>query len=543
LAAYVYTADQAVTRCGSSSFDYGESWLRHFRFEVAVRCPEVWDEPAVHAALVETLGFLSGDHYEFGFTRHPDPPKLEGYLFGPETELGSVGFDEVLLFSGGLDSLGGAVQEALQCGRRVALVSHRPTDKVYARQRALAQAVSERVTDPRRPPLHVPLKVNKGSALSRDFNQRTRSFLFLAVAAVTSRALGLARVRAHENGVISLNLPISPQLLNARASRSTHPRFLKGFSQLCSLVFGNNFSVDNPFLWRTKAEVLSQIRAAGHGSLCAKAVSCGGTMAATLEHPHCGRCSQCVDRRLTALAAGLDPCEDPPQIYASDVLTGARDGTELTQIERYLGTALQISGMSEPREFVEVFPEVTRVIGHVGLPAARALALVFDLHRRHAGEIRRALSQAVEQRSNEIVCRQFPPNCLLSLACGRQATSLQVCAATSAGEPQSAPSLFSLDRNQFQAVWAGRPCFLGCTMEYRLLEHLNQRPGHFLPVTTIAEDVWGDAGTGKNTIQATVSNLRRLLRDAGCHGVVIDGSQRGHYRLTIQPDTGEQASA
>jgi 7-cyano-7-deazaguanine synthase in queuosine biosynthesis len=541
LAAYVYAADQAVPRGGPASFDYGDRWRRHFRLEVAVRRPDFWRQSAVTDALVDTLSFLSGDDFEFAFSQHPNPPPLDGYLFDECQDPGPVPFDEVLLFSGGLDSLGGAVLEALQGGRKIALVSHRPTEKIAARQGGLAKAVAARVTDPRRQPLHIPVTVNKGKVLSRDFNQRTRSFLFLSLATVVASALGVSRVRAYENGVVSLNLPISPQLLGARASRSTHPHVLEGFGRLSSLLFGNCFSVQNPFLWQTKTDVLAQIRAAGHGDLCASAVSCGGTIASTRERTHCGRCSQCVDRRLSALAAGLDEREDPAENYASDVLVGTREGPELTLIERYWGTALQVSRIQNVSEFIRTFPDVTRVIGHVGMPAARAAGLVFDLYRRHSGQVTAALSRVVQQKSDQIVGHYIPPNCLLSMVCGRRTTpSAQVSVQADANRPSDQ---FVIDRARFEVTCANASCFLGNTIEFRLLDRLNQSRGRYVAVPTLADEVWQRAETSKNTVQTTVSNLRRRLRCAGLSLVIIDGRQKGFYRLEIQPSPDDQISA
>jgi hypothetical protein len=180
---------------------------------------------------------------------------------GPEGE----DFQEVVPFPGGLDSLGGAVQEILQGQRKVALVSHRPVSKLYSCQKALVAALGDRLTDPRLRPLHVAVEVNKGKSLGRDFTQRSRSFLFAAVAVVVARLFGLRRVRFYENGVTSLNLPISPQVLGGRATRTTHPRVLDGFGRLFSLLMGCEFVVENPFLWKTKAEVLAGIKAAGCG--------------------------------------------------------------------------------------------------------------------------------------------------------------------------------------------------------------------------------------------------------------------------------------
>jgi hypothetical protein len=410
---------------------------------------------------------------------------------------------------------------------------------VHAGQRDLAAALAGLVPNPRRAPLHVPVTVNKGKRLSREFTQRTRSFLFASQAAVVARALGIPRVRAYENGIVSLNLPISPQLLGGRASRTTHPRVLNSLGRLFGLLFGMPLEVQNPFLWKTKADVLRQVRAAGHGLLCATAVSCSHTMAATRQYPHCGRCSQCVDRRVTALAAGLGADEDPPHLYRSDVLTGTQEGPELTLIERYLGTALRMRRMAEPTEFVRAFAEVTEVLGHVGQSAVEASRRVFDLYRRHAKQVFDALTQEVSRRSGEIVGHAVPPNTLLALACGRRAGEVgapEGPAAPSDGAPTADPLV--VDERVFTAYWEGIPCDLGWTMEFRLLARLNRDRGHFLNVQVLIDDVWDRRHTSRNTVQATVSNLRRRLREDGLTGVIIEPT-REHYRLLVQRATSQ----
>jgi len=70
-------------------------------------------------------------------------------------------------------------------------------------------------------------------------------------------------------------------------------------------------------------------------------------------------------------------------------------------------------------------------------------------------------------------------------------------------------------------------------MEWRLLQRLNLRPGLFVSVQALREQVWQDEHTEKYTIQRTVSNLRRKLRDAGMEGVEIDGKEKDHYRLRV----------
>ena len=304
IAAYVYCADQAITRGGSQEIKYGKKWRRSFRFEIPVRMPEVWSAQDVRDELIHTLGFLSDDDYEFSFTKLTRPAPFQRYL-----ELSAMcdqppEVDEVLLFSGGLDSLGGAVQRVLQQKKKVALVSHRSVGKISRRQRDLVSELAQRVGDPKLKPLHVPVLINKDKTLGREYTQRSRSFLYASLAAVVARIFRLDRIRFYENGVTSLNLPICAQVIGARATRTTHPKVLRGLGSLFSLLFDCDFLVENPFLWKTKTDVISEIRQAGYGDLCRHTVSCMHTWEMTTLHTHCGRCSQCIDRRLSALAAG-----------------------------------------------------------------------------------------------------------------------------------------------------------------------------------------------------------------------------------------------
>src|SRR5207248_6015987 len=125
-----------------------------------------------------------------------------------------------------------------------------------------------------RKPFHVPVWVNKDKQLGRDYTQRTRSFLFGSLAFAIARAFGLQRFRFYENGVVSLNLPISEQVVGSRATRTTHPQVMNGFAELFSLLIQQSFAVDNPFLWRTRAEVVNLIGDAGCSNLIQHSVSC-----------------------------------------------------------------------------------------------------------------------------------------------------------------------------------------------------------------------------------------------------------------------------
>jgi 7-cyano-7-deazaguanine synthase in queuosine biosynthesis len=537
VAAYVYVADQVASRGGTRAFDYGGRWRRRMRLAVPVRRPDLWTRPAVRGGLEAALGFLADEPWEFHFAPHPAPPPPDRYLTDQVRLAPGEEFDEVVLFSGGLDSLGGAVDEALVGHRRVVLVSHRPQNNAYARQRALADAVTARVPQPDLRPFHVAVAVNRGRAAVDDYTQRTRSFLFAAVAAIAAQLVGRDRVRFYENGVTGLNLPVSGELVGALASRTTHPQTLARFAAFFSALFDRPFAVQNPYQWLTKADVLARLKAHGHADLCAMTSSCVHTRALTGGFTHCGRCTQCVDRRLAALAAGLSDAEDPAAGYRSDVVTGERAGAELTLAERYTGFAEEFVGLPTAAAFAARYPEVSRALPYAG--GAAGLGRLFDLYGRHAAGVRAAVRGAVAAHADRIARQAFPANSLLGVVVGRVEPAGGATAVRRDGAAGPPAGEFAVHPDRFAAAHGGRECFLGNTMEFRVLRLLWDRRKGYVPVADLMASVWDGRRVEKNTVQRTVSNLRRKLRDAGLHGVGIDGDQADHYRVVLAAPAAE----
>jgi hypothetical protein len=65
---------------------------------------------------------------------------------------------------------------------------------------------------------------------------------------VTARLFGLDRIAFFENGVVSLNLPPVAQVVDARATRTTHPQAMAGFRAIFSELLKKQFDVINPFM-------------------------------------------------------------------------------------------------------------------------------------------------------------------------------------------------------------------------------------------------------------------------------------------------------
>jgi hypothetical protein len=138
IATYVFVADRMVGRGGKTLPNMGREWHRSFRFSIAVREPDRWNRPEIKAALQDLVGFLSGDDYRFQFLKSDDVPAYPRHLPLGGGDVTPKRFDQVLLFSGGLDSLAGALEELSLTRDRIVLVSHRSSPLVFSRQRGLA---------------------------------------------------------------------------------------------------------------------------------------------------------------------------------------------------------------------------------------------------------------------------------------------------------------------------------------------------------------------------------------------------------------------
>jgi len=420
IATYIYCADQAVTRGGDGVDNLGENWRRRLYLRIPVRNPDLWSSSDLQKLMGSTLGFLSEDEYLFDFTKLEKGPPIQQYLKFSDEDVSPGNLEEVVLYSGGLDSLGGAIQEAVVDKRKVALITHKPTRKLEKRYRHLNELLSKHSQNAT--PIYIPVSINKGKALSREYTQRSRSFLYAALGSTIAQMIGLSRIRFYENGIVSFNLPPSAQVVGAKATRTTHPQAINGFAQILTAVANKRFTVENPFLWLTKTEVLELIEKAGCSELIKFATSCAHTWEITKLKTHCGKCSQCIDRRFAVLAAGLEE-HDPKEMYKVDLLEDERDeGEPRTMLAAYVETASEITRMS-PVEFFSRYGEASRVLRHLdGSPDTTAMKL-FELHQRHAKQVTKVIDDAIAKYSSAIRERKLAPTCLLRLVCDSAAAS------------------------------------------------------------------------------------------------------------------------
>lgn len=397
LAALVYGVDSAVSRGGDVDQQMGRNWHRRFLVTMPVRDLCFWlNEPLVRE-LEETLMFLSGDRFEFTFKAKQDPDAERSKFFSYDAE-SAWRADRVLMFSGGLDSFAGALEEIADQNRRVALISHFSATKIAPIQRNLKKTLVEKFgEDCCR---HVPVKVNLTGRSLKEGTHRSRSFLFAVLGAITAHAFGRKRVSFHENGVVSLNLPPVGNVIGTRATRTTHPQTLTRFTRFLGMVFTEGMRVDNPYFWYTKTEVVKTIARLGMSDQIAHTRSCADVHNQTKQYVHCGRCSQCIDRRFAMIAA-KQSSRDPAEAYKIDLFEGVRSGVKDREIAlSYVRNALAFEHTT-PANIENAFPQVLSAVQHLGKPARTSLSMISGLLKRHGKSVSDVMRSALENKGAE----------------------------------------------------------------------------------------------------------------------------------------------
>ncbi|MCU1302350.1 MAG: 7-cyano-7-deazaguanine synthase [Candidatus Sulfotelmatobacter sp.] len=417
IASYVYSADCA-TRRGTAWTDQDstEPWGRDLAFVIPVRDLAFWKSPKITHGVAEVLSFLSNDKYSFDFVPlEHDRANQEYFAFMDKEDWPFYAPDRVIMFSGGLDSLAGAVETAKR-GENLVLVSHRPVSTLASRQEKLFEEFRKEFPQQL---LHVPVWINKSERFGQEPTQRTRSFLYSALGTVVAESVEAGGVRFFENGIVSLNLPVADEAIRARASRTTHPMALELLTSLCKAVTGRNFAIDNPYLFKTKTDVVQILSTAGAAHLIPHTCSCAHSMFKSRAQWHCGTCSQCIDRRFAIAAAGL-LAHDSDTDYVSDVFIGPRKaGYERNMAADFVRHGIELCQRSESELAASFNAEISRAVRHEP-KRSEAAERMLSMHKRHGEAVERVLREQLVEQAANIVHGRIDDSSLLSLVIGKK---------------------------------------------------------------------------------------------------------------------------
>ena len=416
IAAYIYCADQRLLRGSSKLTNFGESWRRSLRFSIPVRHPDIWQSADVQQLLADTLGFLSDDSYEFEFFKADSPAQPKDLYFENLIDA-SMEHDEIAMFSGGVDSFAGAVDDIVVRGKSICLVGHYSASKVNNVQTNLIEKLKQRGFGQKFS--YIPVWVCNQGPPAKEFTQRTRSFLFACLGLVIARMSGKDSFSFYENGVVSINLPLAGDVIGGRATRTTHPRVLRGLETLFSTLLDRSIQIRTPLQWLTKTEVTLKIREAGLEDLLAMTCSCTRPRTWTKGQRHCGVCSQCIDRRFAILAAGMGEFE-PAENYVCDLLLGDRSSDDDMRMALSYVSSFQKVGSTSKERFLADFPQVVSALDKFpGLSANQAGERLYDLFQRHAKSVEGVISDAVTSHFQELYRNELPTGSLLATCFSR----------------------------------------------------------------------------------------------------------------------------
>ncbi|GAB3581248.1 hypothetical protein GCM10027445_52940 [Amycolatopsis endophytica] len=292
ICAGAYLADRLTSR--------GQIFTRTIELTVHVTEMAAWTADAV-GQVAHLLWWLTGDDWTVRVVLAE-----RGEAFEPPAQ---PPVSEVVLLSGGLDSLCGAV-DRLNDGTSRLFLSHADgTTAVQYAQRRIRDWLTERAATP---PEFLAVTFAQAGAKSES-SSRSRSLLFAALAAATATAHGASRVVVPENGYTSINPPLTTARGGALSTRSTHPTTFAYINQLLATL-GIGVALDDPYLGLTKGELVAQAAAKADATAFAQVVatslSCGKLDGTYYKggNPNysCGLCVPCIVRRASITAAGLD---------------------------------------------------------------------------------------------------------------------------------------------------------------------------------------------------------------------------------------------
>ncbi|MEH3146458.1 MAG: hypothetical protein PGN34_14160 [Methylobacterium frigidaeris] len=352
VAVLVHALDTRVSRAANAQ----DAWTRELRLEVPVSDPARWQAAA--PVLEGMLRFLTGDHWEARF--RPRPQAFASVSPAALPNVDAPDFDGVSLYSGGLDSLIGAL-DTLAGHAHPLFVSHRGDGAVSGPQGALFQAMVDAVAGARptnrKGPLtglRYSLAFKRGLIAGSEDSTRGRSFLFLALGAFAGSGLtGPFDIRIPENGLIALNVPLDPTRIGSNSTRTTHPYYLRRWNDLLRAV-GIPGTVTNPYWDRTKGEMVAGCAMPGIlRDLIPLSVSCAHPSVKRFNRDgknHCGTCVPCIIRRAAieaALGTGNDPtgyrCED---LTAQPLSAKKKDGKQIRGYQYALDRLSRDPGLS-----------------------------------------------------------------------------------------------------------------------------------------------------------------------------------------------------
>lgn len=307
---FVYGIDILLPRKNFSV----DGWSREIEVEFPVESPDLFN--VGKNELEQLLSFLTGDYWQISFIqRNVTPLFINTKKVYPHAYRKS--YKRLSLFSGGLDSLIGVIDQLANSKDKMVLVSHYDAKFKGAKsdQDKIDKILNKKYSHYHLLQTRVDLDgydIN-GSNIKTETTLRSRSFLFLCQAVFVASSIedGI-QILIPENGTISLNHPLTPSRRSSCSTRTAHPYYLTKVVDFISML-GLNHLIKNQYEMKTKGEMLEEcidndiLRATYKESCsCAKRGTRKDIRDVMTGTNHCGICMPCIYRRVALHRIGID---------------------------------------------------------------------------------------------------------------------------------------------------------------------------------------------------------------------------------------------
>ncbi|MDY6861915.1 MAG: Qat anti-phage system QueC-like protein QatC [Thermodesulfobacteriota bacterium] len=301
LSLFVYYADRRIKR-----EMFPDAWTRNFKLYIPVLSLNKWKSQK--ELLEKLLSFLSGDVWTIIFRKRQFNKIENDFIEKQRKAKGDKIISNIFsMLSGGFDSFIGAI-DLLEKQNNIIFINHYgggPSGSIFIN--SVKESLNKKYGNSKE---YNVFKFHAAVKKGTEDTTRTRSFMFFAHAIALATTMNdKVKLYIPENGLISLNIPLTNSRLGSSSTRTTHPYYMEKLQELL-----NNLNIavilKNPYQFKTKGEMILDCQNISFlKDNCENTISCShpdvGRYRKESEPSHCGICYPCVIRRAAFMKANI----------------------------------------------------------------------------------------------------------------------------------------------------------------------------------------------------------------------------------------------
>lgn len=383
-----------------------------------VRHPEILNKSLFKNQLSSLMEWATGSRWTFEFSKRIHVGRIVEQQ--PLIASAEPYVDEVTLWSGGLDALAGLYTRLKESqGDSFMLFGTGSNDNTYSRQEQVFQELLP--SFPNRLNLcRAPIRFSESNLHIKNKISRARGIVFTLLGSACAYLMGQKVLNLYENGIGAINLPYRKSAIGLDHTRAVHPLTLLRVNSLVSELIGEKFTVRNPFLFRTKAEMCQHLAEDSRCDLPALTISC--------DSPHrkqpiqCGYCSSCILRKQALSASHIKdqtsyivPHGDPPasdfRIFLKNMLF------QVSNLKKLLNYSENT--VSQWASFTRRFPELDDIVDRTheveSLTPPQMRNHLINLYQTYVSEWDIVEPQISMNFSNQATVQQVPQDLQMAI--------------------------------------------------------------------------------------------------------------------------------